>query len=48
MGKLKSSRLSYSLVESFPELSISRRQSKYEVAFMDSVVSLMSSLIDEV
>ena len=43
MGKLKSLRLSYSLVESFPELSILRRQSKYEVDFMDSVVSLISS-----
>ena len=43
MGKLRSSRLSYSLVESFPELSILRRQSKYEEDFMDSVVSLISS-----
>ena len=39
MGKLKSSRL----VESFPELSVSRRQSKYEVDFVDSVVALISS-----
>ena len=42
MGKLKSSHLSYSLVESFPELSISRRQSKYEVDYMDSAESLIS------
>ena len=45
MGKLKSSRLSYTcnLVKRFPELSISRRQSKYEVDFVHSVVSLISS-----
>ena len=43
MGKLKSSRLSYSLVESFAELSISRRQTKYEAVFVDSVLSLVSS-----
>ena len=30
MGKLKSSRLSYNLVESFPDLSVSSRQSRYE------------------
>ena len=34
MGKLKLSRLLYSLMKSFPKLSISRRQSKYEVDFV--------------
>ena len=43
MGKLNSSRVSYSLVESFPKLSISKKESKYEVDFVDSVVALLSS-----
>ena len=43
MGKLKSPPLSYCLVESFPGSSILRSQSKYEVDFVDSVVSLISS-----
>ena len=30
-------------MESFSELSISRRQSKYEVDFVDSVMSVISS-----
>ena len=46
MGKLKSSRLSYSLVESFPELSSLRRHSKYEVDFVDTVVALILRLTE--
>ena len=43
IGKLKSSLLSYIIVDKFPLLSVSRSKSKYEVEFEDSVVSFISS-----
>ena len=43
MGKLKPSHLSYSLVENLSELSVTKRQFQYKVAFVDSVMSLVSS-----
>ena len=43
IGKLKSSRLSYSLVCNLPLMSISRCRSKYEADLVVSVVSFISS-----
>jgi hypothetical protein len=43
MAKLKSSRLSYNWVISFPSASMFNKTSKYEAEVDDSVVSLISS-----